>query len=99
MNCFSEIFFSSLSQQKLMRKKFFCCKKILLILNNQKMKNLQNLNLVELNAQETKEIEGGLFGVDDIILFGAGVAIGLAPYLYDNRKKFWKGFYDGVSGK
>ena len=34
MNCFSEIFFSYLSQQKLMRKKFFCCKKILLILKS-----------------------------------------------------------------
>ena len=58
------------------------------------MKNLQALD-----SKELREIEGGLFGVDDIILFGAGVAIGLAPYLYDNRKKFWKGFYDGVSGK
>jgi hypothetical protein len=37
-----------------MRKMFFCCKKILLILNNQKMKNLQELSLNEL-----REIEGG----------------------------------------
>ena len=26
------------------------------------MKNLKNLNLVELNAQEVKKIEGGFFG-------------------------------------
>ena len=36
MNCFSKIFFSTLSQQKLMRKKFLVKLKYLLILKNQK---------------------------------------------------------------
>ena len=62
MNCFSEIFFSTLSQQKLMRKKFLVKQKYLLILKiKNKMKNLKNLNLVELNAQEVKSIDGGDF--------------------------------------
>ena len=45
-----------------MRKKFLVKQKYLLILNIKKMKNLKNLNLVELNAQEVKKIEGGFFG-------------------------------------
>ena len=36
MNCFSEIFFSILSQQKLMRKKFLVKQKYLLILKSLK---------------------------------------------------------------
>ena len=43
-----------------MRKKFLVKQKYLLILKSKKMKNLKNLNLVELNAQEVKKIEGGL---------------------------------------
>ena len=44
-----------------MRKKFLVKQKYLLILKiKSKMKNLKNLNLVELNAQEVKKIEGGL---------------------------------------
>ena len=43
-----------------MRKKFLVKQKYLLILKiKNKMKNLKNLNLVELNAQEVKETEGG----------------------------------------
>ena len=42
-----------------MRKKFLVKQKYLLILKSKKMKNLKNLNLVELNAQEVKETEGG----------------------------------------
>ena len=42
-----------------MRKKFLVKQKNLLILNIKKMKNLKNLNLVELNAQEVRETEGG----------------------------------------
>ena len=42
-----------------MRKKFLVKQKYLLILNIKKMKNLKNLNLVELNAQEVRETEGG----------------------------------------
>ena len=44
MNCFSEIFFSSLSQQKLMRKKFLVKQKYLLILKiikNEKFKKFE----------------------------------------------------------
>ena len=42
---------------------FFSETKYLLILKiKNKMKNLKNLNLVELNAQEVKKIEGGFFG-------------------------------------
>lgn len=55
MNCFSEIFFSTLSQQKLMRKKFLVKQKYLLILKNKnKMKNLQEMSL-----NEMKRTEGG----------------------------------------
>ena len=44
-----------------MRKKFLVKQKYLLILKiKNKMKNLQDLNLVELNAQELKKTEGGL---------------------------------------
>ena len=43
-----------------MRKKFLVKLKYLLILKiKNKMKNLKNLNLVELNAQELKKTEGG----------------------------------------
>ena len=91
MNCFSEIFFSILSQQKLMRKKFLVKQKYLLILKiKNKMKNLKNLNLVELNAQEVKEIEGGIIPV--IVLAGwlamgacSAVTVGLY-YGYHNNK-------------
>ena len=42
---------------------FFSETKYLLILKiKNKMKNLKKLNLVELNAQEVKKIEGGFFG-------------------------------------
>ena len=45
-----------------MRKKFLVKQKYLLILKiKNKMKNLKNLNLVELNAQEVKSIDGGFF--------------------------------------
>ena len=44
-----------------MRNKFLVKQKYLLILKiKNKMKNLQDLNLVELNAQELKKTEGGL---------------------------------------
>ena len=44
-----------------MRKKFLVKQKYLLILKiKNKMKNLQDMNKVELNAQELKKTEGGL---------------------------------------
>ena len=58
MNCFSEIFFSILSQQKLMRKKFLVKQKYLLILKiKNKMKKLQEMSL-----QEMRKTEGGIAG-------------------------------------
>ena len=50
--------------------------------------NLENLNLVELSAQEVQEVEGGIlpvllvyFGYGFAAGFAAGVAIGVAKYL------------------
>ena len=58
MNCFSKIFFSTLSQQKLMRKKFLVKLKYLLILKiKNKMKNLKTMSL-----QEMRKTDGGFFG-------------------------------------
>lgn len=55
---------------------------------NLKIMNLQNLNLVELNAQEVEQIEGGFFpivvwgvviGAEYVAgLFFAGMAVGVA---------------------
>lgn len=42
------------------------------------MKNLKNLKVVELNAQETRKIEGGIIGIDDVLLLGLGALIGVA---------------------
>lgn len=39
---------------------------------------LENLNLVELNAQEVQETEGGIFGLDDAVLLVAGALLGAA---------------------
>ena len=63
MNCFSEIFFSSLSQQKLMRKKFLVKQKYLLILKSKKMKNLQEMSL-----NEMREVEGGNLGLAIVLI-------------------------------
>ena len=85
MNCFSKIFFSTLSQQKLMRKKFLVKQKYLLILKNKnKMKNLQEMSL-----NEMKRTEGGLDPLSWAIIGGL---IGSMPYLYDNRDKLIAGF-------
>ena len=63
MNCFSEIFFSTLSQQKLMRKKFLVKQKYLLILKSKKMKNLQEMSL-----NEMREVEGGNLGLAIVLI-------------------------------
>lgn len=64
MNCFSEIFFSILSQQKLMRKKFLVKQKYLLILKiKNKMKNLQEMSL-----NEMRETEGGNLGLAIVLI-------------------------------
>ncbi|MEM0541758.1 class IIb bacteriocin, lactobin A/cerein 7B family [Flavobacterium sp. j3] len=59
--------------------------------------NLENLNLVELNAQEKQETEGGLIfailgaaaAVAGIatVLYGAGYAVGSAYAHYQNNNK------------
>ena len=50
--------------------------------------NLENLGLVELNAQEVQEVEGGIlplllvyFGYGFAVGFAGGIAIGVAKYL------------------
>ena len=60
-----------------MRKKFLVKQKYLLILKSKKMKNLKNLNLVELNAQEVKEIDGGIAPAL-VIGIGWGIMTGLS---------------------
>ena len=51
--------------------------------------NLENLNLVELNAQEVQEVEGGILpllmymGYAFALGFTGGVAIGCAKYFND----------------
>ena len=67
-----------------MRKMFFCCKKILLILNNQKMKNLQELSLNEMKTTEGGGIIEGIQtltksvsnGVEAVLDFGRGFVSG-----------------------
>ncbi|WP_298140233.1 hypothetical protein [Flavobacterium sp.] len=53
--------------------------------------NLENLNLVELNAQEVKETEGGLFGLDDLVV---GVLVGAAVQIMGD----WENFEAGLNG-
>jgi hypothetical protein len=38
--------------------------------------NLEKLNLVELDAQEVQETEGGFFGIDDLALMAVGALVG-----------------------
>lgn len=60
---------------------FFCCKKILLILNNQKMKNLQELSL-----QEMKQSEGGIvFIAWGVMAACSVVALGMREYLKEKH--------------
>ena len=72
-----------------MRKKFLVKQKYLLILKiKNKMKNLKNLNLVELNTQEVKNVNGGIFPV---AIWGAMIAIDAALItvyaMYDSAGK------------
>lgn len=54
--------------------------------------NLEKLNLVELDAQEIQETEGGLFGIDDLLLT---VAAGCVLAIIDD----WENFERGLTGK
>jgi lactobin A/cerein 7B family class IIb bacteriocin len=62
--------------------------------------NLENLGLVELNAQEVQEVDGGIFGIDDAfyaaaalfiagvtVIYSAGYAVGTAVAHYQNNHK------------
>jgi len=51
------------------------------------MKNLENYGVQEMNAKELREVDGGVFGVDDIIAI-AGAVI----YLYNEGSDFVAGF-------
>lgn len=53
--------------------------------------NLENLNLVELNAQESSNIDGGIFGIDDL-------ALGLLLCVVGGVIADWDGFKKGISG-
>ena len=53
--------------------------------------NLENLNLVELNAQEAVLIDGGLFGIDDLVI---GVLVGAAVQIMAD----WENFEAGLNG-
>ena len=59
--------------------------------------NLEDLNLVELNAQEVIEIEGGIFGIDDLALLVVGALIGAAfSQDLDNLKKAYNHGYNSA---
>jgi hypothetical protein len=58
--------------------------------------NLDNLNLVELNAQEVEETEGGLFGIDDGAI---ALSIAVGVLLIENWPDIKKGLHDGWYGK
>ena len=52
--------------------------------------NLENLNLVELNAQEVKEVEGGIW---------PGFWVALAWSAWENVGDIRDGFSDGINGR
>jgi hypothetical protein len=53
--------------------------------------NLEKLNLVELNAQEVQETEGGIFGLDDLVI---GVLVAAAAQVMSD----WENFEAGLNG-
>ena len=57
------------------------------------MRNLENYDTLELNAKEIKEINGGIFGWDDMLV-GLAIAAGVAIINdWDNfNKGFWSAF-------
>ncbi len=54
------------------------------------MKNLENYGVQEMNASEIKEIDGGVFGWDDILI---GIAIAAGASIIND----WDDFKDGFS--
>jgi len=55
------------------------------------MKNLQNYDVHELSIIEQKKIDGGLFGLDDLII---GAALLVVGDIINN----WDDFKTGISG-
>ncbi len=53
--------------------------------------NLENLNLVELNAQEVQDTDGGLFWIP--ILIGAALGVALTQDLDDLADAFSAGYH------
>jgi hypothetical protein len=49
------------------------------------MRNFEsaNLGLVEMNEEEMNRVDGGVIGIDDLILLGAGLALSI---IYDIGK-------------
>jgi hypothetical protein len=58
--------------------------------------NLNNLNLVELNAQEIKEVDGGAFVVDDVVI---ALTVGFVLLAVDNWSDIKKGASDAWFGR
>ena len=54
------------------------------------------MNLVELNALESQEIDGGVVGIDDVLLAGT---IGFALLAIDNWSDIKKGARDAWYGR
>jgi len=52
------------------------------------MKNLENYGVIEMNTQEIKETDGGIFGLDDILI---GIAIAAGAAIINDWDDFKKG--------
>ena len=59
------------------------------------MRYLESFGVQELNAQEIREVEGGLFGLDDL----AALAIGLTLVAATEIIGDWEHFKDGLAGR
>ena len=59
--------------------------------------NLEQIGVQELTTVENREIDGGLFGVDDLILIAAGALLGalLTQDLDDLGDAFMEGYNAG----
>ena len=58
--------------------------------------DLQKMGLKELSVGEQKEIDGGLFGIDDVII---GIAVAATISFIDNFGDVREGLSDGWNGK
>lgn len=58
------------------------------------MKNLESLQLTELNPKEVREVQGGAFGVCESIVIGiaVGVVVSAATVVMTDWDNFKKGF-------